>query len=144
MNRKSIYAMLALGCMVFAKTNVAAAYQPEYGTPVTNTVTVSFENSSAVFRPGQTASELLAAANEASMITIRGRTSTQSASQEDESLALARAVSARNYLIRQGVSPLKILINYVSAADFVADNGTREGRSLNQRVEIEMVYVPRY
>jgi len=57
---------------------------------------------------------------------------------------LARAVSARDYLVAQGVSPLKIMINYVSAADFVADNGTPEGRYLNQRVDIQMIYVPMY
>lgn len=77
------------------------------------------------------------------MVIVSGRTSTQRPSEKDESLALARAVASRDYLIKRGVSPLKIMVNYASAADFVADNGTPEGRYLNQRVDIEMIYVPR-
>jgi hypothetical protein len=63
---------------------------------------------------------------------------------EDEALALGRAVSAHSWLVKHGVSPLKIMINYVSAADFVADNSTPEGRRENQRVEIEVIYVQAY
>lgn len=62
--------------------------------------------------------------------------------QADEALALRRALSARQYLIARGVSPLKIMVNFASATDFVADNSTPEGRYQNQRVDIELVYVP--
>ena len=48
------------------------------------------------------------------------------------------------YLIARGVSPLKIMVNFASAADFVADNSTAEGRRENQRVDIEVVYIPTY
>ncbi len=78
------------------------------------------------------------------MVTISGRTSTNKASAKDEALALARAVSARAWLVARGVSPLKIMINYVSAADYAADNSTPEGRYINQRVDVELFYVPRY
>lgn len=59
-------------------------------------------------------------------------------------LALRRALSARSYLVARGVSPLKIMVNFASAADFVADNSTAEGRRENQRVEIGVVYIPTY
>ena len=36
------------------------------------------------------------------------------------------------------------MINYVSAGDFIADNSTPEGRYMNQRVDIEVFYVPRF
>ncbi|WP_242468398.1 OmpA family protein [Burkholderia plantarii] len=62
----------------------------------------------------------------------------------DEALALRRALSARSYLVARGVSPLKIMVNFASAADFVADNSTAEGRRENQRVDIEVVYIPTY
>lgn len=38
--------------------------------------------------------------------------------------------------------PLKIMVNYASAADFIADNTTAAGRAENQRVEIDLVHVP--
>ena len=62
-------------------------------------------------------------------------------SAQDESLALARALSARSYLIARGVSPLKIVVNFASPAVFIADNSTPEGRLENQRVEVELVFV---
>jgi len=46
------------------------------------------------------------------------------------------------YLVARGVSPLKITLNYASAADFIAENTTAVGRHQNQRVEIDIVYVP--
>jgi hypothetical protein len=52
--------------------------------------------------------------------------------------------SARSYLVARGVSPLKIMVNFASAADFVADNSTAEGRRENQRVDIEVVHIPTY
>jgi hypothetical protein len=44
--------------------------------------------------------------------------------------------------VARGVSPLKIMVNFASAADFVADNSTAEGRRENQRVDIEVVSPP--
>lgn len=140
--RKSFITMIAIGLFSVANTTFAASN--DYLEPVTNTVSVSFSNSSSTFNPGPTNAALLETAKDASMVTINGRTSTIHPSKRDENLALARAVSARNYLVDHGVSPLKIMINYVSAADFVADNVTPEGRYLNQRVDIQMIYVPMY
>lgn len=139
---KSLCTLLTIGFLAF--TGSALATSNDYREPVSSSVSVSFANSSTTFQPGPTNAVLLEAAREASMITINGRTSTIRPSKRDERLALARAVSARDYLVSHGVSPLKIMINYVSAGDFVADNGTPEGRYLNQRVDIQMIYVPMY
>ena len=54
------------------------------------------------------------------------------------------AIREQAYLIARGVSPLKIMVNFASASDFVADNSTPEGRYQNQRVDIEVVYIPTY
>jgi len=67
-----------------------------------------------------------------------------SSSARDEILALKRALSARKYLVDRGVSPLKIMVNFASAADYVTENITPEGRYQNQRVEIELIYVPMF
>ncbi|MCA2452748.1 OmpA family protein [Vibrio alginolyticus] len=148
--RKSICTFLALSCLAFtvsamSGTNDYSNYNDNNAREVVSrTVSVSFLESSTRFRPGPVARVMLETAGDASMITINGRTSTNKPSKRDENLALARAVSARNYLVAQGVSPLKIMINYVSADDYLTENWTPEGRRINQRVDIEMIYVPTY
>lgn len=138
---KSIH--LAAVSLLLAAGQVASAQSGEYqGTPVSTTVFVSFANGSTSFRPTPASVETLLSARDAAMVTIRGRTSTNTPTGRDEALALARATAARSYLIRQGVSPLKIMVNYASAADFIADNNTPAGRLENQRVEIDLVHVP--
>jgi outer membrane protein OmpA-like peptidoglycan-associated protein len=112
-----------------------------FGTPISASVIMSFPDSSAAFKPDADQAVRLADAKGAALVTIRGRTSTNKPSAKDESLALARALSARSYLIARGVSPLKVVVNFASAADFIADNSTPEGRHENQRVEVEMVFV---
>lgn len=119
--------------------NMAA--EDAFGTPQSNTVTVLFDNRSVVFRPTFSDSTILDSAQNAALVTVRGRTSTPIPSAKDEQLALSRALSARKYLIAHGVSPLKIHVNYASGADFIVDNSTPEGKRQNQRVEIELVYV---
>lgn len=74
----------------------------------------------------------------AKRIVVRGRTDGQHASAADEQVALNRALSAQRYLVNQGVSPLIISVNYLSAGDYVADNNSVAGRAQNRRVEIEV------
>lgn len=112
-----------------------------FGSPTSTTVAIQFDNRSSTFRPSPNEESILADAANAALVTVRGRTSTPTPSTKDEALSLSRALSARKYLIDHGVSPLKISINFASAADFIADNSTLEGRMTNQRVEIELVYV---
>lgn len=131
----------ALAALIAINSMAADEYHYQ-GTPISTAIMVSFPDGSAAFKPDDSQAEILAAAKDAAAIYIRGRTSTDRASKQDEALALARAISARNYLIARGVSPLKISINYASAMDFIASNQTREGRMLNQRVEVELVHVP--
>lgn len=134
---------LAAVSLLLTAGQTAMAQSGEYrGTPVSTTVFVSFANGSASFRPSPTSAATLLSASDAAMVTIRGRTSTNTQTGRDETLALARASAARSYLIRRGVSPLKIMVNYASASDFVADNTTVAGRLENQRVEIDLVHVP--
>jgi outer membrane protein OmpA-like peptidoglycan-associated protein len=140
--RKFIRLSACLLLLPFAQT-VFAQSGDNFGTPISTTVYVFFQDSSASFRPAQTDIETLTKAKSAALVAVRGRTSTIKPSAKDEAMALARATSARTYLIAHGVSPLKININYASAADYIAENSTPEGRLQNQRVEIEIVHVPR-
>lgn len=133
-------APLALLLCALPLSQPARATTDPLGAPISEAVFVSFADSSAVFKPSAAQQESLAIANGAALVTVRGRTSTATPSARDESLALARALAARSYLIAHGVSPLQIAINFASATDFIADNARPEGRQLNQRVEIDMVF----
>lgn len=136
MNSMKILALLvAFVCLPTNAQNI--------GIPVSTTLTVTFPDSVTKFDPPLEVVSHLEQAPEAVIIYISGRTSTTNPSPSDEALAFKRAASARAYLINQGISPLKIMLNYVSAADYAADNDTHWGRQKNQRVEIEMVFVDR-
>lgn len=143
MRKTLLIALLVAGALVqpaLAK-GPAGAY---FGEPVSAMVSVSFANGSTAFRPSPDQVAMLHDLQDAAMVTISGRTSTNQASARDEALALARAVSARAWLVARGVSPLKIMVNYASATDYLTENATPEGRYVNQRVDIEVFYVPRY
>lgn len=141
--RKAIRLAACLVLFPLAQT-VFAQPSENFGTPISTTVYVSFSDSNIRFRPGSDDAATLANAKDAALVSIRGRTSTNTPTAKDEAFALARAISARTYLIAHGVSPLKITLNYASAADFIADNSTPAGRLQNQRVEIDIVHVPAF
>ena len=133
---------IAFGLSLLALSHAALAQgATDYGTPISSAVIVTFPDGGTVFKPKLEDAAFLADAKDAALVTIRGRTSTNTPSAKDESLALARALSARSYLVASGVSPLKIAVNFASAADFIANNSTPEGRRENQRVEVEIIYV---
>ena len=142
--RKAFFLAFSLASMIFAQGAMATDYGSAAGTPISSMVMVSFPDSSTTFQPPVDVAAVLDDARTASMIYINGRTSTNRPSARDEALALKRALSARKYLVDRGVSPLKVMVNFASAADFVADNSTAEGRRENQRVDIEVVYIPTY
>ena len=145
---KALFLTFSLASFAFAPGAMAAGpvgmSAVSYGAPVMTAVSVSFPDSRTTFRPDASTAELLAEAKGATIIYVSGRTSPLRPSAADEALALRRALSARQYLIARGVSPLKIMVNFASASDFVADNSTPEGRHQNQRVDIEVIYVPTY
>nr|QDL89380.1 Type IV secretion system putative outer membrane lipoprotein [Sym plasmid]QSM61603.1 Type IV secretion system putative outer membrane lipoprotein [Escherichia coli] len=142
--RKAFFLAFSLASMIFAQGAMATDYGSAAGTPISSMVMVSFPDSSTTFQPPVDVAAVLDDARTASMIYINGRTSTNRPSARDEALALKRALSARKYLVDRGVSPLKVMVNFASAADYVTENITPEGRYQNQRVEIELVYVPMF
>ncbi|MGV7193545.1 OmpA family protein [Xanthomonas axonopodis] len=90
--------------------------------------------------PLETSPELLALAKQARTIHLRGRTDGPKYSAGDERVALNRAIAARSFLVTHGVDPTRVRLDYVSGADYLADNSTAEGRSRNRRVEIELQF----
>jgi outer membrane protein OmpA-like peptidoglycan-associated protein len=107
--------------------------------PASRTITVTFPYNDTHFRPsGYQLAELMPLVGKAKRVEIRGRTDAKTPSDADAKIAMQRAMSAQRYLISQGVPASMISINYVSAGDYVSDNETSIGRSLNRRVDIEV------
>lgn len=142
--RKAFFLTLPLVYLTLAQSATAAQPAGNYGEPVSAKLSVSFPDSSATFRPDADTAALLDDAKDAAVVYVNGRTSTNRPNARDEFLALQRALSARSYLVDRGVSPLKIMLNFVSAADYATENITPEGRFQNQRVDIEVIYVPTF
>lgn len=90
--------------------------------------------------PSTVAPELLRLAKSAKTIHLRGRTDGPGYSAGDEQVALKRALSARSYLVGHGIDATRVQLDYVSGADYLADNSTAEGRNRNRRVEIELQF----
>jgi outer membrane protein OmpA-like peptidoglycan-associated protein len=82
--------------------------------------------------------EIMPPARQANKIVVRARTDANAPSNADLLTAQRRAESAKRILIANGVPANKIMLNYVSADDYLGDNSTTEGRALNRRVEIEV------
>lgn len=58
-------------------------------------------------------------------------------------LSAERSQAVRDYLLGKGIDPQRVQIAARGKAQPVADNRTREGRSQNRRVEIEVIGVRR-
>lgn len=120
-----------------ARPVVAAARVLPAATSPSRTFTVHFPYNGTQFRMNShDRAELLPLLTNARRIEVRGRTDGKRPSVADERVALNRALSAQRFLIGQGVSPAIISVNYVSAGDYVSDNGLSAGQARNRRVDI--------
>jgi flagellar motor protein MotB len=81
---------------------------------------------------------LLKAAASAKSIWIHGRTDAQAPDALESEIALDRSLLARRFLIAHGIDAHKIRTWYRGSGDFIADNGSAEGRAQNRRVDIEV------
>jgi outer membrane protein OmpA-like peptidoglycan-associated protein len=87
----------------------------------------------------QQLADLMPVARRAESVVVRGRTDGASPSAGDLLTAKARALAAKKILIDNGIKRSKITLDYVSADDYLDDNGTIDGRAMNRRVEIEII-----
>lgn len=103
-------------------------------------VRVQFETAQTEFAPSpEVARVLVPAAKAAERINVRGRTDSKVPGAQDPKIALGRALAARKFLVDQGVNPEKIRVFSSASGDFIAPASDAEGRSINRRVEIELV-----
>jgi outer membrane protein OmpA-like peptidoglycan-associated protein len=94
--------------------------------------------SSQVDLPQEDVAALLAQAQSAPLVLLRGRTDGLKDSPAESRLAQARAEAVRDLLVDGGVDPNRIRTTYQPVGDPVAENHTTQGRALNRRVEIEL------
>jgi outer membrane protein OmpA-like peptidoglycan-associated protein len=103
-------------------------------------ITVSFKNNTTLFSPSPSQTDyLLKLVMGVSEISIKGFTDSYIASKGAATLAEKRAKSAQQYLVRKGVNPKTISLDFSASGEFVADNKTNEGKSKNRRVEISVL-----
>ena len=70
-------------------------------------------------------------------LSIVGHTDSTGPEAYNQGLSERRAQSVVDYLAAQGVDPTRMTPSGMGESDPIADNGTREGRARNRRVEIQ-------
>jgi outer membrane protein OmpA-like peptidoglycan-associated protein len=71
-------------------------------------------------------------------LILNGYTDSVGSTDYNLMIAASRASSVKLYLVAKGINPPRIAVVGKGAKDFVASNGSEEGRSLNRRVEIQI------
>jgi outer membrane protein OmpA-like peptidoglycan-associated protein len=91
------------------------------------------------FEPSdQVAQALRSSVRGAEQIEVRGHTDSNVVNPIDKLIAIERAEKARTWLINNGAEASKIRTKYFSAGNFLGENRTPQGRSVNRRVEIDI------
>lgn len=76
---------------------------------------------------------------EATKIEIGGHTDNMGKGAENLKLSQQRAETIRNYLVKKGITPARIIAKGYGATQPIADNATEEGRQLNRRTEVKLL-----
>ena len=91
------------------------------------------------FEPSdQVAQALRSSVRGAEKIEVTGHTDSNVADPIDKLIAIERAEKARTWLINNGAEASKIDTKYFTAGNFLVENKTPQGRSMNRRVEIDI------
>lgn len=104
---------------------------------------VHFDVGKATLRPGSTAAlediVFYMKNKETMKIEISGHTDNVGKDADNLKLSQQRAETIRNYLIKKGVQPARVIAKGYGATQPVADNSTEEGRQLNRRTEVRLL-----
>lgn len=108
---------------------------------VINVTTDHFDFDSATLKPAmETELDDVAAKIAASpgdeTLQIVGHTDATGTESYNQGLSERRAQAAADYLAGKGVSPSSMTVTGLGESSPIADNGTRDGRAMNRRVEI--------
>ena len=73
-------------------------------------------------------------------LRIAGHTDNVGSDKSNMTLSSNRATSVKNYLISKGVKAEKLVTEYYGETKPIGDNATTEGRQLNRRVEMNVIF----
>jgi len=73
------------------------------------------------------------------VIEIAGHTDNVGTEESNQQLSQGRAMSVRNYLIRHGIDPKRVIAKGYGESQPVASNDTPEGRQKNRRTEVRII-----
>ena len=73
-------------------------------------------------------------------LRIAGHTDNVGSDKSNMTLSSNRATSVKNYLISKGVKAEKLVTEYYGETKPIGDNATAEGRQLNRRVEMNVIF----
>lgn len=104
---------------------------------------VRFELNSSELTPDSSASlnKVVTAMNDYPdlRIEIQAHTDSMGEASYNQSLSEKRAASVRDYLIAKGIAADRMVAKGYGETSPIADNGTREGRAQNRRVELKVI-----
>ena len=101
--------------------------------------TINFRfNSSAIETLAADLEPMIEAAKKAAVVVLRGRTDGKAETMGESQIARNRAAAVLSLLVKAGVAPGKIRMQYQPVGDYIADNTTTAGQAVNRRVEIEV------
>ena len=72
-------------------------------------------------------------------IHITGHTDSKGTNEYNQKLSTGRAIAVGNYLIKQGILPIRITSEGKASTEPIADNSSEEGREQNRRVEFFII-----
>ncbi len=72
-------------------------------------------------------------------IEIAGHTDNVGTAEYNMKLSLKRAMAVKNYLVKNGINPRRLITKGYGATRPIAPNTTEKGRKLNRRVEIKIL-----
>lgn len=77
---------------------------------------------------------------EGSRLQIDGYTDSQGPASYNQTLSEHRAQAVADWFLAQGIDPARMTVKGYGEANPVASNATEEGRQLNRRVEVTLIY----
>ena len=101
------------------------------------TLRFAFNSSRIDADPGELR-QVVEAAKEAAYVVVKGRTDGVVETRGESAIARRRMAAMYGVLLKGGVDPHRIALQYQPVGDRVAENDTDEGRAANRRAEVEL------
>lgn len=98
-------------------------------------------NSSRIAANPEELERVVEAARAAAYVVVKGRTDGVVETRGESTVARRRMAAMYGVLLKGGVDPHRIALQYQPVGDRVADNETDEGRAANRRAEVELYAV---